>query len=37
MDIRDAEPGDAEGIAAIYNDAVERTTAIWNETRVDGA
>ncbi len=35
MDIRDAEDRDIDGIAAIYNDAVERTTAIWNETRVD--
>ena len=33
--IRDAGEGDAAGIAAIYNDAVLRTTAIWNETQVD--
>lgn len=37
MNIRDAGPGDVEGITAIYNDAVERTTAIWNETSVDSA
>lgn len=33
--IRDARPADADGIAAIYNDAVEHTTAIWNEVVVD--
>ena len=32
-----AEDADAEGIAAIYNDAVETTTAIWNEITVDAA
>ena len=37
MDIRDAGQGDVDGITAIYNDAVEHTTAIWNETRVDSA
>ncbi len=35
--IRDATPDDAEGIAAIYNDAVANTTAIWNEIAVDAA
>lgn len=35
MDIRDAAEGDLPGILAIYNDAVENTTAIWNETLVD--
>lgn len=35
MTIRDAHAGDAGAIAAIYNDAVEHTTAIWNETVVD--
>lgn len=35
MTIRDAHVGDAGAIAAIYNDAVEHTTAIWNETVVD--
>ncbi|PZQ52313.1 MAG: GNAT family N-acetyltransferase [Rhodovulum sulfidophilum] len=35
--IRDAEDADAAGIAAIYNDAVARTTAIWNEATVDPA
>lgn len=35
--IRDAGPADAAAIAAIYNDAVARTTAIWNEVRVDAA
>ncbi len=37
MQIRDAGRGDIEGITAIYNDAVERTTAIWNDTTVDAA
>jgi phosphinothricin acetyltransferase len=35
MEIRDAGREDIEGITAIYNDAVEHTTAIWNETTVD--
>jgi L-amino acid N-acyltransferase len=35
MQIRDANPGDIEGILAIYNDAVANTTAIWNEVQVD--
>ncbi|BAU76822.1 GNAT family N-acetyltransferase [Metapseudomonas furukawaii] len=35
MIIRDAGETDLPGILAIYNDAVEHTTAIWNETRVD--
>lgn len=35
MQIRDAEESDLEGITLIYNDAVEHTTAIWNETPVD--
>ena len=35
MQIRDAEDCDLEGITAIYNDAVEHTTAIWNDTRID--
>ncbi|SNY92622.1 phosphinothricin acetyltransferase [Cohaesibacter sp. ES.047] len=34
MIIRNAEPGDAAAIAAIYNHAVEHTTAIWNEATV---
>jgi len=33
--IRDAAEADLPGILAIYNDAVENTTAIWNETLVD--
>lgn len=37
LQIRDANIGDAEGIAAIYNDAVLNTTAIWNEAAVDAA
>lgn len=37
MHIRDAEDHDLGGIAAIYNDAVLHTTAIWNETLVDVA
>ena len=35
MEIRDADEHDLEGIMAIYNDAVEHTTAIWNDTKVD--
>lgn len=37
MEIRDAASADIAGITAIYNDAVENTTAIWNATRVDVA
>ena len=37
MHIRDATVGDAQGIMAIYNDAVLNTTAIWNEVLVDTA
>ena len=35
--IRPATPADAPAIAAIYNDAVRATTAIWNEVEVDAA
>ncbi|MDR5654855.1 GNAT family N-acetyltransferase [Ruixingdingia sedimenti] len=35
MLIRDATPADAAAIAAIYNDAVAHTTAVWNDTPVD--
>lgn len=35
MHIRDAEPGDVDGITVIYNHAVEHTTAIWNDQLVD--
>ena len=35
MYLRDARPEDATGIMAIYNHAVEHTTAIWNEVTVD--
>ena len=35
MTLRDAEPRDAAAIAAIYNDAVLNTTAIWNDSPVD--
>jgi len=35
--IRDATPEDMEAVCEIYNDAVENTTAIWNEVRVDVA
>lgn len=35
MMIRDAEDNDIEGVLAIYNDAVEHTTAIWNDRKVD--
>ena len=37
MRIRDAVADDAHAIAAIYNDAVAHTTAIWNERTVDAA
>lgn len=37
MKIREAAAGDADAIAAIYNDAVANTTAIWNEIPVDAA
>ena len=37
MEIRDARAGDVPGITPIYNDAVEKTTAIWNEQIVDDA
>jgi phosphinothricin acetyltransferase len=35
MIIQDATSADLPAILAIYNDAVENTTAIWNETLVD--
>lgn len=35
--LRDAVARDGEAIAAIYNDAVAHTTAIWNEVTVDAA
>ncbi|MFT3690668.1 GNAT family N-acetyltransferase [Paenirhodobacter sp.] len=35
--IRDATPEDAAAIAAIYNDAVVHSTAIWNDVQVDAA
>lgn len=35
MTIRDAVPADLPAILAIYNDAVQNTTAIWNEKTVD--
>ena len=35
MIIQDATTADLPAILAIYNDAVENTTAIWNETPVD--
>lgn len=35
--LRDACPADIPRITAIYNHAVEHTTAIWNETVVDEA
>lgn len=37
MRVRDAIEDDAAAIAAIYNDAVEHTTAIWNDRTVDAA
>ena len=35
MHIRDATIDDVSGILLIYNDAVQNTTAIWNDTLVD--
>ena len=35
MMIHDATAADLPAILAIYNDAVQHTTAIWNETLVD--
>ncbi|QXI30759.1 GNAT family N-acetyltransferase [Pseudomonas vanderleydeniana] len=37
MLIRDAIPADIAGITPIYNDAVQHSTAIWNEATVDTA
>lgn len=37
MQIRDAEPRDAAAIAAIYNDAVANTTAVWHSRQVTAA
>jgi L-amino acid N-acyltransferase YncA len=37
MDIRDAVEADMDAVAAIYNDAVLNTTAIWNDKTVDAA
>jgi len=37
MQVRDADTTHIDGIVAIYNDAVENTTAIWNEKTVDAA
>ncbi len=35
MQIRDAQDADLEGILIIYNDAVQNSTAIWNDRLVD--
>ena len=35
MQIRDAEERDLDEVMEIYNDAVEHTTAIWNDSKVD--
>ncbi|GGK00735.1 GNAT family N-acetyltransferase [Pseudomonas matsuisoli] len=35
MHIRDALEADLKGIREIYNEAVENSTAIWNDTSVD--
>lgn len=35
MQIREATEADVQAITAIYNDAVQNTTAIWNDTLVD--
>ncbi|MBR9651791.1 GNAT family N-acetyltransferase [Thalassovita aquimarina] len=37
MQIRNATAADADAIAAIYNDAVLHSTAIWNDVTVDAA
>ncbi len=37
MTLRPATAHDAAAIAAIYNDAVRHTTAIWNDAEVDAA
>jgi phosphinothricin acetyltransferase len=37
MEIRDARQDDIEEITAIHNHAVEHTTAIWSETKIDAA
>jgi L-amino acid N-acyltransferase len=37
FELRNARECDADGIAAIYNEAVAHGTAIWNERLVDGA
>lgn len=37
MEIVDAAASHIEGITNIYNDAVENSTAIWNDQRVDTA
>ena len=37
MQVLDADITHIDGIVAIYNDAVENTTAIWNEKTVDAA
>ncbi|KKB63716.1 acetyltransferase [Robbsia andropogonis] len=37
MNVRDAAAEHLEGITAIYNHAVEHTTAIWNDVTVDVA
>ena len=36
MHVQDATQGHVAAITAIYNDAVENTTAIWNDHTVDG-
>lgn len=33
--VRSADPADVPALLAIHNDAIERTTAIWDETPVD--
>ena len=37
MQVLDADITHIDGIVAIYNDAVQNTTAIWNEKTVDAA
>ena len=37
MEVRDAGEGDIPTITRIYNDAVEHSTAIWNDVTIDAA
>jgi phosphinothricin acetyltransferase len=37
MEVRDAGEGDIQAITGIYNDAVQHSTAIWNDATIDAA